>query len=237
MRTKFVATALFALALTASPIAAHAQVREGGASSDQRMDRVRTRCLAQIDRRQRALDAGDTRLDGARALTDAHRAALKQIDAQTSDGLSQLATRIQSDSTVDQMRTDCRSIVEDYRVFALVRPRARVVAASDRVAAAVTRLGKVADRLQQAIDKAKAEGRDTTTASQHLAAMRADTSDAAGHVDGVYDSVIHVTPAEYNANHDVLKTAIANVRAGRSSARDAVSEARQARTALRSPPA
>ncbi|MBA3654814.1 MAG: hypothetical protein H0W70_11565, partial [Actinobacteria bacterium] len=63
--------------------------------------------------------------------------------------------------------------------------------------------------------------------------MRSATDAAAGKAGGVYDDVIGLTAADYNANHDVLKPSIAAVRDARNSIRTAISEARAARDALK----
>ncbi|MBA2608320.1 MAG: hypothetical protein H0U92_05255 [Actinobacteria bacterium] len=233
MKTKFLAAALVAVALVITPTAALAQTRERPAASEERIDRVKARCLAQIDRRQRALEAEANRLDQARGLSAEHKSALKQINTQVSDGLEALAAEIQGEDNAEELRAECRRIVEGFRVFTLVRPRTRVVIASDRELAAVARLGSVAKRIQAAIDKAKADGRDTAEAEQHLASMRSATDAAAGKAGGVYDDVIGLTAADYNANHDVLKPSIAAVRDARNSIRTAISEARAARDALK----
>jgi hypothetical protein len=200
---KIRASVLTAAALTATlvltPAAASAQVRDRSPQRDAALvDRVKSRCLTAIDRRQQAIVELNRRLDGARNLNDAHAAALKQIDDNTSSGLASLANTIQGEDNGEQLRAECRQIVDDYRVFALVRPRARLVVVSDRELAAVDRLHAAADRIQAAIDKAKGEGKDTSQAEADLAAMRSATDTAAQHAGAVYEEVIHITPQSYN---------------------------------------
>lgn len=229
MKTKLVATAAVALALVATPTVAFAQVRDRQQVQDQRVDRVKARCLAQIQRRQTALTEMDNRLDQAKAIAEDHRGALKRIDTQSSDGLTSLANEIQGEDNVTELRAECRRIVEDFRVFALLRPRARVVLASDRELAAVTRLRNVEDRLQAAIDKSD---KDTTEAKQHLASMKTAVDAAASKAGGIYDAVIGLTPADYNANNNVLSPSVTSVRAARDDIKTAVTEAKATRAAL-----
>ncbi len=229
MKTKFVTTALVAVILGATPTAALAQVRDRQQVQDQRVDRVKARCLTQIQRRQTALTDMDNRIDQAKAIADDHRSALKRIDTQTSDGLTALASEIQGEDNVTELRAECRRIVEDYRVFALLRPRARVVLASDRELAAISRLHEVEDRLQAAIDKSD---KDTAAAEQHLASMKTAVDAAMGKAGGIYDSVIGLTPADFNANPDVLSGPVTSVRAARDDIKTAVSEAKATRAAL-----
>ncbi len=208
--------------------------RERPPARDDSVDGMKQRCLHQVDRRLRALAEEDRRLDNVGALTAAHRAALKAINAEVSSGLSSLADEIQAEDNAEELRAECRRIVTDFRVFVLVRPRARLVIASDRALAAATRLTGVADRIQEAIDDAKADGRDTAEAEAHLAAMQAAIGDAQNHASGVYEAVIHLTAADYNANSDVLDPARRSTRAAREELRTAVAEGRAARDALKS---
>jgi hypothetical protein len=233
MKKLLVSAAVAAIVVT-TPTAAFAQVRDRQQGQDQRVDRVKARCLAQIQRRQSALTEMDNRLDQARALTDAHRAALKRIDTQSSDGLSSLANEIQAEDNIAELRAECRRIVEDFRVFALVRPRARVVLASDRELAAVDKLHNVQARLQSAIDKAKADGRDTSAAEGDLAAMKTAVDAAASKAGAVYDDVIGLSPSDFNANPNVLEPSVSSVKAGRDDLKTAVSDAKAARDALKS---
>lgn len=207
-----VATATVSLAL--APTAAMAQTRDRTAVRDAVIDRVKTRCLAQIDRRQRAIADLNTRLDSRANLSDDHRAALKQIDDSTSAGLATLANKIQGETDGTQLRAECRSIVDDYRVFVLVRPRARLVSIGDRELTAVAKLRDVSARIA-----AKHPDAD-------LSALNAAIDAAASHAGAIYDEVIHLTPQNYSAG--VLTPGRDDAHAARDSIRSAVEAAHKA---------
>ncbi|HVV38393.1 MAG TPA: hypothetical protein VHC63_17420 [Acidimicrobiales bacterium] len=217
LTTILTGTALTA-ALALTPAAAMAQTGTG-ARRDATVDRVKTRCLAAIDRRQQAIVELNNRLDNRSNLQDAHRSALKQIDDQTSAGLTALANTIQGDTTGEQLRTDCRAIVDDYRVFVLVRPRARIVVTGDRELAAIDKLTDAAGRIQTAIDKQKADGKDTSKAEADLATMKSAIATASQHAGAVYDEVIHITPQTYTQG--VLSAGRSDLQAGRDAVRSA----------------
>jgi hypothetical protein len=232
MKTRSALTAaVLTAALALTPTPAHAQTRDGTARRDALVDRVKTRCLAQIDRRQRALVELNSRLDSRDHLSNEHRAALKAIDDQTSSGLTTLANTIQGEDNGQELRAECRQIVDDYRVFVLVRPRARLVVASDRALAAVTKLRDVADRIQAAIDKAKDDGKDPAAAEAEQANMRAAIDTAAQHAGTVYDEVIHLTPADFSPG--VLDPGRTDTKAARDAIRDAAQSAHAAVKELR----
>lgn len=191
------------------------------------MDEVKSRCLNQIQLRHEALANVKRRLARSRFVTDAHEAALVQnIDA-TASSLSRLADVIQGEDNFEELRAECRSIVDDHRVFVLVMPRVRLVLASDAALSAAGRLTTVADRLQTEIDQAKAEGKDTAQAESDLARMRTHIATAKDQADGVYGAVINLTPADYNANHEVLRPAREAVRAAKNELRAAVAAGRE----------
>lgn len=200
-----------------------------GERREQAMDEIKSRCLNQIELRQRAMAAAKRRLAQARFVTDSHEAALVQnIDA-TAASLSRLADTIQGEDNFEELRAECRSIVVDHRVFVLVLPRVRLVVASDAELAAARRLTDAATKFQAEIDKQKAEGKDTTEAESDLARMRAHTQSAHDHAVTVFDSVIGITPADYNANPNVLDAARTEVRAAKEDLRAAMAAAREVR--------
>ncbi|HVE94146.1 MAG TPA: hypothetical protein VNB24_04435 [Acidimicrobiales bacterium] len=196
------------------------------------MDEVKSRCLHQIQLRHEALANVKRRMARARFVTDEHEAALVQnIDA-TAASLSRLADVIQGEDNFEELRAECRSIVDDHRVFVLVIPRVRLVLASDAALGAAGRLTTAADHLQTEIDKAKSGGKDTAEAERDLARMRTHIATARDQASGVYGAVINLKPADYNANHDVLRPAREAVRAAKNELRAAVAAGREVRQGL-----
>jgi hypothetical protein len=167
----------------------------------------RSYCIAQIDRRVVALDRRQHELTSAKHLTDEHRAALNTNIDQTRSGLTALRDQIRTETDIDALKRECEAIWTDYRVFALVLPRTRLVTVADTEVFAAGRLTNVAGRLQAAIDKAATNGRDVTHAQADLDAMKAKVASAQSSAAGVPVSVLSLTPADWNANHDVLKPA------------------------------
>jgi hypothetical protein len=161
-----------------------------------------------------------------RHLTDEHEAALvADIDASAAR-LGALVEPITSSTDLPTLRRHCRSIFEDNRVFAIVLPRARLVAGADTAGAAAAKLTDVAAKLADAIDRAEAANHDVTQARQDLAAMEAAIASGAATAAGVPAGVLGLTPADWNADHQVLTPA-------RQSLRDARSDLKQARELAR----
>jgi hypothetical protein len=174
----------------------------------------KARCTTMIDVRLTALARLDTTLSGAKQITDAHRSTQTSSNTAAASGLGSLKTKIAADADAATLATDCKSIVEGYRVFALRAPQTHIVIAGDAESAAVTALNAAVPKLSDAIDKAAAAGKDVTAARAALADLQIKVADAATQANGVADAVIGLVPADYNANHGVLDSAHSAVKAG-----------------------
>jgi hypothetical protein len=173
----------------------------------------KARCTAAIDVRLAALDRVDATLAAARSTTAAHKERQTASNTAAAAGLRDLESTIAVDTDGATLAGHCQSIVEDYRVFALRVPQTHLVIAGDAEAFAVTKLDEVVPRLSDAIDKAAATGKDVHAARAALADLQAELADAAGLANGLADSVIGYTPADYNADHALLDGAHASARA------------------------
>ena len=155
--------------------------------------------FCEIDRRLETIERLQKGVDGARALTDAHEAALEAILRNSAAGLRALRAEIEADTTVPELRADIKSIFEDYRIYALVTRQVWLVRGDDVVDAAAIRLTEAAGRLAQAIETAASNGKDVTEARAHLGAMNAAIDAAQAEVAGDADAVLALTPAGWNA--------------------------------------
>jgi hypothetical protein len=168
--------------------------------------RLRDRCLHAVDRRLERLDRASERIRGARHLTAAHRTMLTDQLTATAASLTRLRGKIASESG-DALKEDCRSVAVDHRVYVLVLPRARLVAAGDAELAAVGKFVDVAKKLEAAIDKAADAGRDMREERADLASMRAYVDSARDGASGIAGSILDLTPADWNDDHTVLDPA------------------------------
>jgi hypothetical protein len=179
------------------------------------LDSAKTKCLAAVDRRLTELTALSGRVGASKFVTDPHRSALNGIIDSTRSGLQSLRTKISGDSDAAALRADCTAVVTDYRVYALRRPQVHLVLAADRGAAAIDRAHKVETRLTTAIDKVEAAGGDVTEARAAYSKLQADVDGATTALTGVADKVLTFTPADYNANHELLAPSRASLKTAR----------------------
>jgi hypothetical protein len=227
LRTRLAAAALGAGLVIAAPAAAWAGPRrpvsttstsasENPTDATRRsIDDVRARCLAAIDVRLPALAAVRTALSGNEHVTDDHQAALETDIDQTAARLRDLATLIQADTDLAALKGHCRSIFEDNRVFALVLPRVRLVVGSDVATDAGAKLRDVAAKLADAIANAEAAGQDVRQAKLDLDMMKAHIASGVASAGSVPGAILGLTPADWNANHEVLSPAHQSLRSAR----------------------
>src|SRR5690242_1308632 len=123
--------ALGAVCIAALPLTVTA-VTPTPAASAQHLTNLQTRGAAEITRRLTSLQAALTKLAAATKLTDADKTTLTaQVNAEITS-LTALKTKLAADPNLTTARTDVQSIVTDYRVYALMLPKARMTASADR---------------------------------------------------------------------------------------------------------
>jgi len=187
---------------------AYSAQNDGGNGDDSasaaRVGVAKRRCLAGIDARLRTIDRLERAAGSNRTLTDAHQATIDAFLHAARDGLSALKPQVQAATDKATLTTLCKSVVTDYRIYVLRVPQVRLAIGFDASDAAAVQLTHRADRLQQAIDKAKAAGKNTSAAEAKLAEMRAAIDAAKAATAGQADALLKLTPADYNANNGVL---------------------------------
>jgi hypothetical protein len=247
VRTRLAAALLGAGLVIATPVAAWAGPRPvsstptAGSSSptdaaDGKLEELRTRCLAAIDVRLPALAGAKTALAGNGHVTDDHEVTLVADLDETSARLRVLAEEIKGDTDLASLRDHCRSIFEDNRVFALVLPRVRLVAGADTAGDAGAKLRDIASRLADLIARAEGNGADVAQAKLDLSQMKASIASGVASAGTVPGAVLGLTPADWNANHDVLKPAHQSLRSARADLRVARNLAEKIRNELKPRP-
>jgi hypothetical protein len=95
-------------------------------------------------------------------------------------------------------------MINEYRVFALIIPQARMVIYADNQQTNQAKLTTLAGKLQSRLNDAKKAGTDITALQADLADMNAKIAAAQVLSSYVETNVIKVTPVQYDANHSIL---------------------------------
>jgi hypothetical protein len=194
------------------------------------VDALKQTCEAGIDKRLASLGDLQGKVSGSTYLTAGSKATLLGEIGAENDGLGALRVKVAGDTDRPTLVADCKSIVEHYRVYLLMIPKAHLMIASDAAAAIGQKLSDLAARLQAGIEKATGAGKDTAAARRDLhnlnAAVSAGTA-AAAPVDGLVNFTLPLNPSEYPADEQSVKTARTDIGTAHTNFVQARSDARQ----------
>ncbi len=199
----------------------------------QRITNLKGRADQEIDRRLAALNLISAKIGSLKHITADQKASFKQqIDQNISD-LTALKTKIDADTDLLTLRTDARSIVTSYRIFALFIPKIYLLASADRASEAVDLLTGIGAKLQVRLDQAANKGKDVTDLKAKLDDMNAKIADAKAKIQDLNNTVPSLAPDGYPGNKTVLQSSRAELRTIRQDLVTAIQDARQAVQDLR----
>ncbi|GHJ46358.1 hypothetical protein Cs7R123_37000 [Catellatospora sp. TT07R-123] len=191
------------------------------------LDAAKKLTTARIDGRLAVLRANGVAIRNAARLADGHQSALQAILDKDIAGLTELKTKVAGETTLEAIRADARSMVEDYRVYILVQKQVHLTVAADVETAAVARLRGAYDKLAKAIEAAKAGGTDTSAAEAKLADLKSQLDAAESAVGGVADALLAVQPGpDADAIKAKTQAAREKVHAARTALKAAIADAK-----------
>ncbi|HVQ44420.1 MAG TPA: hypothetical protein VMT30_05645 [Candidatus Saccharimonadia bacterium] len=175
------------------------------ADNAQRLTNLKVKGDAEITRRIASLTAASEKLRASNKLTPADLAGLTaQINAELT-GLANLQTKLRADTVLAAARTDAASIVSDYRVYALVLPKTRLVATYDRITAAQAKFTQLQAQLQIRLEAAKTAGKDTAPLVAAKKAFDAKLAASQSRTSGLGVKLLALQPSDYNADRGILE--------------------------------
>ena len=185
------------------------------------IDTVRARCAGEITRRLADLDRLAAKVaQHGEALTTAHVTAINAIIGAAKAGLTTRQTDVAAATTLDALRPLCEGVITDFRIYALVIPQVNLVIATDTLAGKQARFDAMHKKLADAIAAGKTPATEAELATL-LADFDARVAAALADAGKVADAVLLLTPAGYNANHNVLAPFVGFVKDARNEARGA----------------
>jgi hypothetical protein len=229
MRRTITVIALATLAIAGTIAVGNPALADSGS-----VDAAKAALTNRINLRLTALQRDTSAIDGAKNLSAGHKSTLQALVSQDTAGMNALKTKVAGETTLDALKADATSMVNDYRIFILVGPKVRLSNANDSELAVIARLTTTHDKLAALVAKAKAKGTDTTTAEQQLADMTNQLSKAGSDINGQADELLAVQPGPDAA---AIQAKVAAVRgalsSGRSDIKSAESDAKNVRDFLK----
>ena len=197
------------------------------------IDAAKKTCDVAVAKRLTSLGTVKKNLDAAPAVASPNRATLdSQIDTAVT-GLTALKATIDADGTLAKVRNDCRKVVTDYYVDALLIPRVELVRAAGRVQAAAGTLKHLAGLLQASVDAAKSRGKDIASAQGYVTDLGLKADAATKAVEGVPAALLPLNAAGFPGNRPTLAAARASVETARGALQGAVAAAGSAIGAIK----
>lgn len=180
-----------------------AGAQTGADGTGERGDRARTACLGAIDKRIAALDKASETLSSDKHLTDGHRDTLTTRVDSAHTGIEAIRPQVES-AAADQLKQLCSSVATDYRVFAVLLPQVHLARIGDAAAAAQTRADGVSAKIDEAIGRANAAGKNVDAATEAADALDDAVAKLGTDAQGLADQALAITPADFNGDKDVM---------------------------------
>jgi hypothetical protein len=143
--------------------------------------------------------------------------------------LQALGQKIAGDSSVTTARSDAATIYTNFRVLALVLPTAHLAATADEIT--VTAIPALTSFSTKAASRVNPSNQ--AFIQPLIASLDAQINAASTGTSGVASTVLGYTPAEWNANHDLLAPARGSVQTAEGNLAKARADVQQIRSDLR----
>ena len=169
----------------------------------------------EIDRRIKNLNDLSARIGEMQKVSDANKASIQgTISAQIAD-LSTLKAKIDADTVLSDLKTDVQSITKAYRIYMLILPQIRMIAAADRVATVAGQMAALEVKLAARITSSTG---DTSSLLAADADLKTKLIDANNQAQAAVNVVIALKPDNGDAtiaasNRAALKDAQSKIKA------------------------
>lgn len=201
-------------------------------AQDNTMENLRQRATAEISRRVNFLTELSTKIDALKKLSTAQKSDLKaQIQAQI-DSLNTLQTKINSDTDITTLRTDVKSIISNYYIFAFFRVKISLLVATNRMGTTTEMLNTVYTKLQTRINETQTKGTDVTALKALLSDMLLKINSAKTNYEAAQAQLTALSAEGYPGNKTTLLDARTKIKQGEKDLRAAYQDAVKIRQGL-----
>ena len=182
---------------------------------------LKERAKREITRRITFLNELLVKLDKIKKISDSDKQALKtQIQTQI-DGLNTLQTKIDSDTDLTTLRTDVKSIINGYYIFAFFRVKIELLVSAERMSTTADNLNTIYTKLQTRVADAKSQGKDTALLESELSNMLSKINDAKAQYLAVETELGALTSQGFPGNKSTLLDARSKIKLGAQDLRSA----------------
>lgn len=176
----------------------------GGENANNRLSRIKSRGDAEIARRLDALNRAIMAVSGASNLSDEARDTLNTEIGNEVAGLAALRIKLENETAVAAAASDISNMVTEYRVYALLVPKARLVRTADNQIA-------VEQKLSDLYAKLKKRAAQTQVSGEGISLLQTKVNELGSQIDAAKTlsndaeaGLLPLQPTDYNTDHGIL---------------------------------
>lgn len=225
MRSNDIITSASALAASAALVTglwampAFAQTTGTAASKNQasRVSTIIARSDTEITKRVTDLNNLNTRVQAMKNVSAAEKSTLQNEIQTNVSGLTALKATIDAGTDATTLRTEEKTIMTSFRIYALIVPQGYILAGADRINTLDGLMTTLAGKLQTRISQAQAAGHDVSALQSALSDLTAKVSDAGTQAQNAQGGVSSLQPDQGNqsvatSNHAALVAARGDIK-------------------------
>ncbi len=199
---------------------------------ENRVTDLKQRATTEITRRINFLTELSQKIDALKKLSVSQKEDLKsQIQTQI-NGLNELQAKINADTDLTTLKTDVKSIINGYYIFAYFRVKISLLVASERMSVATDTMNTVYTKLQTRISQEESKGTDVTALNALLSDMLIKINSAKTQLGAVQTELSSLTPQGFPGNKSTLLGVRAKLKQGEKDLRAAYQDAVKIRQGL-----
>jgi len=195
-------------------------------ADSKRLTAIKTRGDAELGRRVDTLARLLITINSATKLSDSSKQALSEQVGNENVALAALRVKLAAETTVADAANDIKTMITEYRVYALIVPKVQIIRAADDEQAAEAKLLALQAKLTTRINNASAAGKDVTALQTKLDDMAANLTQAQLISAGVETSVLPLQPTDYDNDHTILSGYRDNLKTAKIAAQAAFTDAK-----------
>lgn len=170
-----------------------------------KLNRLKTVGASEIDRRLSALQSAMTKIQSSSKLSQTEKQAITKQLEDTVATLTALKTKLAGETRLEDARTDVQSLIQSYRTYGLLLPKARFIASADRFQALQAQLQSLHASLEAKVSQAEKNGKDVTKLREHLTKLDAALKSAQTKQDQAVAKALALAGADYTTDYKALR--------------------------------
>lgn len=198
---------------------------------ENQLAKLKERAIKAIDNRIASLSKLLTRVQNDKRLSDSDKASLASDIQNAITGLNALKAKIQTDTTLADVKADAKKIVIDYKIYVIFEPKIRLLTTIANLQALSGKVANIATRLQALLENLKSQGKDVSKAQTLLDDINAKVSGINTKLADDKTKVLAVNISSTTSAHQVfvdVKKDLASVKADFAKIRNDIAQLRDA---------